>query len=72
MLAIGDGRNDIEMLRWAGRGVAMGQAVDVVLDAADAVTASVYDEGAAIELDRWFRDGAIDFSSTQGFGGDAR
>ena len=25
-LAIGDGRNDIEMLRWAGRAVAMGQA----------------------------------------------
>ena len=26
VLAIGDGRNDMEMLRWAGRGVAMGQA----------------------------------------------
>ena len=54
VLAIGDGRNDIEMLRWAGRGVAMGQAVEVVLDAADAVTGTVYDEGAATELDRWF------------------
>ena len=31
-LAIGDGRNDIEMLRWAGRGVAMGQAVEEVHD----------------------------------------
>src|SRR4029453_5266663 len=30
VLAIGDGRNDIEMLRWAGRGVAMGQSVDEV------------------------------------------
>ena len=66
VLAIGDGRNDIEMLRWAGRGVAMGQAVDVVLDAADAVTASVHDEGAAVELDRWFPSGAA--SSAQGFG----
>ena len=36
VLAIGDGRNDIEMLRWAGRGVAMGQAVDEVKAAADA------------------------------------
>ena len=54
VLAIGDGRNDIEMLRWAGRGVAMGQAVEVVLEAADAVTGTVYDEGAATELDRWF------------------
>ena len=55
VLAIGDGRNDIEMLRWAGRGVAMGQAVEVVREAADAVTGTVYDEGAATELDRWFR-----------------
>jgi Cof subfamily protein (haloacid dehalogenase superfamily) len=54
VLAIGDGRNDIEMLRWAGRGVAMGQSVDVVKEAADAVTGTVYDEGAAQELDRWF------------------
>ena len=54
VLAIGDGRNDIEMLRWAGRGVAMGQAVDEVKDAADAVTAPVNDEGAAAEMSRWF------------------
>ena len=38
VLAIGDGRNDIEMLRWAGRGVAMGQSVDEVKENADAVT----------------------------------
>ena len=55
VLAIGDGRNDIEMLQWAGRGVAMGQAVQEVLDAADAVTGSVYEDGAALEIDRWFR-----------------
>jgi Cof subfamily protein (haloacid dehalogenase superfamily) len=54
VLAIGDGRNDIEMLRWAGRGVAMGQSVDEVKAAADDVTASVHDDGAAVELDRWF------------------
>jgi Cof subfamily protein (haloacid dehalogenase superfamily) len=54
VLAIGDGRNDIEMLRWAGRGVAMGQAVDEVKAAADDVTASVNDEGAALEMSRWF------------------
>jgi HAD superfamily hydrolase (TIGR01484 family) len=54
VLAIGDGRNDIEMLRWVGRGVAMGQSVDEVKEAADAVTATVYDEGAAIELERWW------------------
>ena len=54
VLAIGDGRNDIEMLRWAGRGVAMGQAVDEVKAAADHVTASVHDEGAAVEMSLWF------------------
>jgi Cof subfamily protein (haloacid dehalogenase superfamily) len=54
VLAIGDGRNDIEMLQWAGRGVAMGQSIEVVREAADAVTSTVYDEGAAVELDRWF------------------
>ncbi len=54
VLAVGDGRNDVEMLRWAGRGVAMGQAVEEVRDAADDVTATVYDEGAAVELDRYW------------------
>jgi HAD superfamily hydrolase (TIGR01484 family) len=53
-LAIGDGRNDIEMLRWAGRGVAMGQAVQEVHEAADDTTVSVYEDGAAVELRRWF------------------
>jgi hydroxymethylpyrimidine pyrophosphatase-like HAD family hydrolase len=54
VLAIGDGRNDIEMLRWAGRGVAMGQAVEEVRAAADAVTESVHDDGCTRELERWF------------------
>ncbi|MCW2817966.1 MAG: ywpJ [Marmoricola sp.] len=54
VLAIGDGRNDIEMLRWAGRGVAMGQAVPEVHEAADSTTESVHDNGAAVELRRWF------------------
>jgi Cof subfamily protein (haloacid dehalogenase superfamily) len=54
VLAIGDGRNDIEMLQWAGRGVAMGQAIDPVREAADAVTETVYDDGVAVELSRWF------------------
>ena len=53
-LAIGDGRNDVEMLRWARRGVAMGQAIEEVHEAADASTDSVYDDGVAVELARWF------------------
>jgi HAD superfamily hydrolase (TIGR01484 family) len=54
VLAIGDGRNDIEMLEWAGRGVAMGQAPTEVKSSADAVAPSVYDDGCAVELERWF------------------
>jgi HAD superfamily hydrolase (TIGR01484 family) len=49
-VAIGDGRNDIEMLQWAGRGVAMGQAPAEVKAAADEVTATVEEDGAAAVL----------------------
>ncbi|WP_310528806.1 HAD family hydrolase [Nocardioides sp.] len=54
VLAIGDGRNDIEMLGWAGRGVAMGQSVEEVRAAADDVTGTVDEDGLAQELSRWF------------------
>ncbi len=54
VLALGDGRNDIEMLRWAGRGVAMGQAPLEVQEAADDVTETVANDGVAVELARWF------------------
>ncbi len=54
VLAIGDGRNDVEMLQWAGRGVAMGQAPNAVKEVADAVTATWEDDGVVVELARWF------------------
>lgn len=54
VLAIGDGRNDVEMLQWAARGVAMGQSPLEVQEAADDVTRSVLEDGVAHELDRWF------------------
>ena len=54
VLAIGDGRNDVEMLEWAGRGVAMGQAPLEVQEAADDVTETVHNDGVALELSRWF------------------
>ena len=54
VLAIGDGRNDVEMLTWAGRGVAVGDACAEVQDAADHVTATFAEHGTAVELDRWF------------------
>lgn len=54
VLALGDGRNDIEMLQWAGRGVAIGDAPPEVKEAADAVTGKFADGGTADELSRWF------------------
>nr|WP_236571909.1 HAD family hydrolase [Janibacter melonis] len=44
-VAVGDQRNDVEMLRWAARGVAMGNAPTEVQDVADEVTSTVDDDG---------------------------
>jgi hydroxymethylpyrimidine pyrophosphatase-like HAD family hydrolase len=54
VLAFGDGRNDIEMLRWAGRGVAIGDAPVEVQEAADDVSVPFADGGPVFELRRWF------------------
>jgi hydroxymethylpyrimidine pyrophosphatase-like HAD family hydrolase len=49
-VAIGDGANDIEALAWAGRGVAMGHAAEAVREAADEVTGTIDEDGAATVL----------------------
>lgn len=54
VLALGDGFNDVEMLQWAGRGVAMGNAPESVQAIADHTTAHFDDDGTAQELARWF------------------
>jgi hydroxymethylpyrimidine pyrophosphatase-like HAD family hydrolase len=51
VLAVGDGRNDLEMFRWAGRAVAMGQAPDEVQAAADQVAPTVDEDGLAHVLE---------------------
>lgn len=53
-LAFGDGGNDIEMLQWAGTGVAMGNAADEVKAAADMVTTDVDDEGIENAINKLF------------------
>ena len=50
-MAFGDNENDISMIRTAGIGVAMGNAVDVLKQAADLVTSSNDDHGIARVLD---------------------
>lgn len=44
-VAVGDQRNDLEMLEWAARSVAMGNAPDEVKAVADEVTGDVDDDG---------------------------
>jgi len=53
VLAIGDSRNDVPMLRWAGVGIAMGNASDEVKTAVSYVTASNRDDGVALALERF-------------------
>ncbi|WP_432789881.1 HAD family hydrolase [Brevibacterium sp. K11IcPPYGO002] len=51
VMAFGDMPNDIEMLSWAGHGVAMGNALGSVKAIAAAVTDEVDDDGVARYLD---------------------
>jgi Cof subfamily protein (haloacid dehalogenase superfamily) len=52
VVAVGDMPNDLPMLDWAGRGVAVANADQAVLQAADEVTASNLDDGVARLLER--------------------
>jgi hydroxymethylpyrimidine pyrophosphatase-like HAD family hydrolase len=52
VLAFGDMPNDLAMMRWAGRRVAVANAHPDVLAAADAVTSSNDDDGVASVIER--------------------
>jgi Cof subfamily protein (haloacid dehalogenase superfamily) len=54
IIAFGDMPNDVPMLRWAGHGVAMGNAHPEAVAAADEVTAANSDDGLARVLERWW------------------
>ena len=50
VMAVGDGRNDIDLLTWAsgeGRGVAMGESPTEVIAAASETTGTVHEDGLA-------------------------
>ena len=53
VMALGDNNNDIEMLKAVGWGVAMGQAPESVKSAANTVTASNREDGAAQAIERY-------------------
>ena len=50
-LAFGDADNDIDMLRFAGRGVVVGGMTEAVREAGDAVVPSVYEDGVAFYVE---------------------
>ncbi|GAC1613779.1 MAG: Cof-type HAD-IIB family hydrolase [Ktedonobacteraceae bacterium] len=52
VMAIGDNHNDIGMMRFAGLGVAMGNAHDEIKEAADFVTLSNAEEGVALAIEK--------------------
>jgi Cof subfamily protein (haloacid dehalogenase superfamily) len=54
VVAFGDMPNDVPMLRWAGHGVAMGNAHPEAIAAANEVTAANGDDGLALVLERWW------------------
>jgi Cof subfamily protein (haloacid dehalogenase superfamily) len=54
VVAFGDMPNDVPMLRWAGHGVAMGNAHPEAQAAANEVTAANSDDGVARVLERWW------------------
>ncbi|MBA0047466.1 HAD family hydrolase [Mycobacterium sp. NPDC050853] len=54
VIAFGDMPNDVAMLRWAGHGVAMGNAHPDARAAANEVTATNDDDGVAKVLERWW------------------
>ena len=53
VMAIGDGENDVEMLRLAGLGVAVGNAADVAREAADVVVSTNDEDGVAEAIERF-------------------
>jgi len=56
VLAIGDSRNDVPMLQWAGVGVAMGNALPEVREAVKYVTAGNDEDGVALAIERFAFD----------------
>ncbi|HLI96947.1 MAG TPA: Cof-type HAD-IIB family hydrolase [Candidatus Baltobacteraceae bacterium] len=53
VLAVGDSRNDVPMLRWAGMGIAMGNALAEVRQSVRYVTGTNDEDGVALALERF-------------------
>lgn len=53
IISFGDGHNDLSIIQYAGTGVAMGNAVAELKEAADHITLSNNDEGIAVALKKF-------------------
>lgn len=56
MIAIGDGFNDLSMIQYAGLGIAMENAQNVVKQAADFITLSNEEDGVAYAVEKFYLD----------------
>lgn len=54
LIAFGDGHNDLTLIQYAGTGVAMGNAVEALKQAATYVTLSNNEDGIAVALNKFF------------------
>jgi Cof subfamily protein (haloacid dehalogenase superfamily) len=59
MIAFGDGHNDASMVKYAGIGVAMENAVDDLKEVADFITLSNEEDGIAYALSKYLEDSEI-------------
>ena len=53
VMAFGDNYNDIDMLKAAGKGIAVANAREEVIAAADEVTLNSYDDGVAVAIEKY-------------------
>ena len=63
-ITFGDGLGDLEMIRWAGRGYAVGNAHPMVIDAAKEHIPGPDSEGVAMELERLNGGGLLKVSDS--------
>jgi Cof subfamily protein (haloacid dehalogenase superfamily) len=69
VMAVGNDLGDIEMLRYAGLGVAMGNAAQAVQESADWVTATIEEYGVARAIESWILSERAGSMSTSVYGG---
>ncbi len=53
VMAIGDSPNDLDMIEYAGWGIAMGNAVECIKEKAQWITADNDADGVALALEKW-------------------